>query len=125
MQLGANKLVLVVCQLVSMAYKHDVLVSINTSLSDLQTFVVGIARPAKVCEEELKEWLAFGCNRNRWSGEYGCEQCHSVLRLSPKHLNNLCFGIFKVFAFIVYIPFKQFRVVRIKVPFQEQLIILV
>ena len=60
MQLGANKLVLVVCQLVSMAYKHDVLVSINTSLPDLYTFVVGIARPAKVCEGELKEWLAFG-----------------------------------------------------------------
>ena len=60
MQLGANKLVLVVCQLVSMAYKHDVLVSINTSLTNLYTFVVGIARPAKVCEGVLKEWLAFG-----------------------------------------------------------------
>jgi hypothetical protein len=59
-RLGANKLVLVVRQLVPMAYKHDVLVSINTSLSDLYTFVVGIAKPAKVCEEVLKEWLAFG-----------------------------------------------------------------
>ena len=59
-QLGASKLVLVVRQLVPMAYKHDVLVSINTSLSDLYTFVVGISRPAKVCEGELKEWLAFG-----------------------------------------------------------------
>lgn len=125
MQLGASKLVLVVRQLVPMAYKHDVLVSITTSLTNLYTFVVGIARPAKVCEEVLTEWLAFGCNRNRWSGECGCEQCHIVLRLSPKHLDNLCFGIFKVFAFIVYIPFKQLRVVRIKVSFQEQLIILV
>ena len=60
MQLGASKLVLVVRQLVPMAYKHDVLVSINTSLSDLYTFVVGIVRPAKVCEGEIKEWLAFG-----------------------------------------------------------------
>ena len=59
-QLVASKLVLVVRQLVPKAYKHDVLVSINTSLSDLYTFVVGIARPAKVCEGELKEWLAFG-----------------------------------------------------------------
>ena len=47
-------------RLVPVAYKHDVLVSINTSLPDLYTFVVDIARPAKVCEEVLKEWLAFG-----------------------------------------------------------------
>jgi len=59
-QLGANKLVLVVRQLVPMAYKPDVLVAITTSLTNLYTFVVGIARPAKVCEGELKEWLAFG-----------------------------------------------------------------
>ena len=59
-QLGASKLVLVVRQLVPKAYKHDVLVAITTSLTNLYTFVVGIARPAKVCEEELKEWLAFG-----------------------------------------------------------------
>ena len=59
-QLVASKLVLVVLQLVSTGYKHDVLVAVNTSLSDLYTFVVGIARPAKVCEGELKEWLAFG-----------------------------------------------------------------
>ena len=59
-QLGASKLVLVVRQLVPKAYKHDVLVSINTSLTNLYTFVVGIARPAKVCEVVLKEWLAFG-----------------------------------------------------------------
>ena len=59
-QTRASKLVLVVRQLVPMAYKHDVLVSINTSLTNLYTFVVGIAKPAKVCEGELKEWLAFG-----------------------------------------------------------------
>ena len=59
-QLVASKLVLVVRQLVPMAYKHDVLVAVNTSLTSLYTFVVGIARPAKVCEGELKEWLAFG-----------------------------------------------------------------
>ena len=59
-QLVACKLVLVVRQLVPMAYKHDVLVAITTSLTNLYTFVVGIARPAKVCEGELKEWLAFG-----------------------------------------------------------------
>ena len=59
-KLGASKLVLVVRQLVPKAYKHDVLVAITTSLTNLYTFVVGIARPAKVCEEELKEWLAFG-----------------------------------------------------------------
>ena len=59
-RLGANKLVLVVRQLVPKAYKHDVLVAVNTSLTSLYTFVVGIARPAKVCEGELKEWLAFG-----------------------------------------------------------------
>ena len=50
-----SKLVLVVRQLVSTAYKRDVLVAVNTSLTNLYTFVVGIARPAKVCEEELKE----------------------------------------------------------------------
>ena len=60
MQLGASKLVLVVRQLVPKAYKHDVLVAVNTSLTSLYTFVVGIARPTKVCEGELKEWLAFG-----------------------------------------------------------------
>ena len=76
-QLGASKLVLVVRQLVPMAYKHDVLVSINTSLSDLYTFVVGIARPAKVCEEELKEWLAFGCNRNSEVGNVGASSVAS------------------------------------------------
>ena len=59
-QLVASKLVLVVLQLVSTAYKHDVLVAITTSLTNLYTFVVGITRPAKVCEGELKEWLAFG-----------------------------------------------------------------
>jgi hypothetical protein len=59
-QTGASKLVLVVRQLVPKAYKHDVLVAVNTSLTSLYTFVVGIARPAKVCEGELKEWLAFG-----------------------------------------------------------------
>ena len=59
-QTGASKLVLVVRQLVPKAYKHDVLVAITTSLTNLYTFVVGIARPAKVCEGELKEWLAFG-----------------------------------------------------------------
>lgn len=59
-QLGASKLVLVVRQLVPKAYKRDVLVAITTSLTDLYTFVVGITRPAKVCEEVLKEWLAFG-----------------------------------------------------------------
>ena len=60
MQLGARKLVLAVRQLVPKAYKHDVLVAITTSLTNLYTFVVGITRPAKVCEEVLKEWLAFG-----------------------------------------------------------------
>ena len=60
MQLGASKLVLGVRQLVPKAYKHDVLVAITTSLTNLYTFVVGITRPAKVCEEELKEWLTFG-----------------------------------------------------------------
>lgn len=70
-QLVASKLVLVVRQLVPMAYKHDVLVAVNTSLSDLYTFVVGIARPAKVCEEVLKEWLAFGYNRNSGVGNVG------------------------------------------------------
>lgn len=60
MQLGASKLVLVVRQLVPMAYKHNVLVAITTSLTNLYTFVVGITRPAKVCEEVLTEWLAFG-----------------------------------------------------------------
>ena len=48
-QLVASKLVLVVRQLVPMAYKHDVLVAITTCLTDLYTFVVGITRPAKVC----------------------------------------------------------------------------
>ena len=70
-QLVACKLVLVVRQLVPMAYKHDVLVAVNTSLTSLYTFVVGIARPAKVCEGELKEWLAFGCNRNCGVGNVG------------------------------------------------------
>ena len=39
-QLVASKLVLVVLQLVSTAYKHDVLVAITTSLTYLYTFVV-------------------------------------------------------------------------------------
>ena len=59
-QTGASKLVLVVRQLVSTAYKHNVLVAITTSLTNLYTFVVGITRPAKVCEEVLTEWLDFG-----------------------------------------------------------------